>query len=230
VTMNPRPAQVNGREVVRDEDMTGDEVNLVLAVVEEGFDEPDEALVEVGWLDSDLLEEELTEEIFDGLDESLADVDLTELLLDADPVELLLSVDMIEFLLDADLAELLLGETLTEILLELLDVLVDVWVFAVIHLQASLTAGTFELGMGESCLLLCEAVSITEQPVIHTDLLRSEKATERRWILEFLADCIRGRTCRAHRALQACCLCDCIECSSPCACWFSSGNTLARVQ
>jgi hypothetical protein len=219
--------------------MTGDEVNLVLAVVEEGFDELDEALVDVGWLDLDLLEEELTEEIFDGLDEGLADVDLTELLLDADPVELLLSADMIEFLLDvdfvellldADLAELLLGEPLTEILLELLDILVDVFVFAVMHLQASLTAATFELGMGESCLLLCQAVSITKQPVIHTDLLRSEKATERRWIPEFLADCIRGHTCRAHRALQACGLFNCIECFSPCACWFSSGNTLARVQ
>jgi hypothetical protein len=42
-----------------------------------------------------------------------------------------------------------------------LDFLVDVIGFSSTHLQACLTAGTFKLGIGESCLSLGQAVSIT---------------------------------------------------------------------
>jgi hypothetical protein len=203
------------------------------------FDEPDEDLT-----DEDLVEALLVGDLVEmllviGLVELLLDVDLTELLLDAGLVELLLDVGLLELLLDVgfvellinvDLVELLLVETLTETLLELLDILVEDFVFVVIHLQAFLTAETFRFGTGESFLSLYQAVSIMKRRVAHPNLLRREETTERRWISELFADCICRRTCCAHGALQACGLCNRIECLSPRACWFGSSNTSAHVQ
>lgn len=70
-----------------------------------------------------------------------------------------------------------------------LDLVVDVVGFSRTHLQACLTAGTFKLGIGESCLSLWQAVSRTflDLNSLH-DLQRVEEGTKRRRILEFLAD------------------------------------------
>lgn len=115
-----------------------------------------------------LLEDGLMVEVL--LDEGLT----TGLLLDlAERVDQVLEAGFFEEGNDLEL------ECLLEVEIDLvLDLLVDVVGRCKTHLQACLTAGTFKLGMGESCLSLRWTISMVAPDSSNHDSPRGEERTE----------------------------------------------------
>lgn len=108
----------------------------------------------------------------------------TGLLLDlAERVDEVFGADFFE---EGDDLEL---DFLVEVEIDLVpDLFVDVVGFSKTHLQACLTAGTFKLGMGESCLSLRWTFSMVAFDPINHDSQRVEEGTKRKGVPELLAD------------------------------------------
>ena len=136
-----------------------------------------EVLLAVALLDVDnLLEEGLLEDdlIVEAL---LEDVLTISLLLDlAEKVDEVFELDFFEE--DDDDDDLILDFLVEVETGFVLDFFVDVVGLCKTHLQACLTAGTFRLGIGESCRSLFQSVSMTAFSLNILDLQRVKEGTE----------------------------------------------------
>lgn len=164
-------------------------------------DETGEVLLDDPLLES-LVLDEIFIEVFVLLGDTLREVLLVILLDEDTPTVLLEGGLIVEVLLDEGLTTCLLLDLvervdevfeadffeegndleldcLVEVEIDLvLDLLVDVVGRCKTHLQACLTAGTFKLGMGESCLSLRWTISMVAPDSSNHDSQRGEERTE----------------------------------------------------